>query len=157
LNVIGWDWWIVAGGALQVIGVMALVIDIIATFNRLEGYRKRDRIVYAGSALEVGTAFPMGAVVGGREPTIDERVDRLETRLTELGDELRNTKARLKDWASETAAASAELVRKSSEQRFTAMEQALLGDTRWDKRRRVASVAAVVVGVTLATIGSVAP
>jgi hypothetical protein len=61
------------------------------------------------------------------------------------------------DWASETASASAELVRKSSEQRFTAFEQALLGDTRWDKGRRLARVAAIIFGVTLATIGSVAP
>ena len=157
MNVTRWDWWIVVGGALQVIGVTALVIDIAATFNRLEGYRKRGRTVYAGSALEVDVAIPIDAVVGGRGPTIDERVDRLETSLIQLGDELRNTKARLKDWASETASASAEMVRKSSEQRFTALEQAFLGDTGWDKGRRLASVVAIALGVTLATIGSVAP
>jgi hypothetical protein len=156
VNVAGWDWWIVAGGALQTIGVTALVTDIVATFNRLERYRQRGRTIYAGAALEVDVDFPIGAVVGGKQPTLDERVDGLETRLTELGDELRDTKARLKDWASETASASAELVRKSSELRFRALEQALLGDTHWDKRRRLASVAAVVVGIILATIGSVA-
>jgi hypothetical protein len=156
VNITGWDWWIVAGGALQVIGVAALVIDIVATFRRLERYRTRGRTVYAGSALEIDVAFPIGAVVGGGEPTIDERVDRLEARLTELGDDLRSTKARLKDWASETASASAELVRKSSEQRFTALEQALLGDTGWDKGRRIASVVAIALGVVIATIGSVA-
>ncbi len=67
VNITGWDWWIVAGGALQVIGVAALVIDIVATFRRLERYRTRGRTVYAGSALEIDVAFPIGAVVGGGE------------------------------------------------------------------------------------------
>jgi hypothetical protein len=136
---------------------MALVIDIVTTFSRLERYRKRGQTVYVGSALEVNVAIPLPSVVGGKEPTTDERVDRLETRLTELGDELRDTKARLKTWASETSSASAEMVRKSSEQRFTAIEQALLGDTGLDKWRRLASIVAIVFGVALATIGSVAP
>jgi hypothetical protein len=152
----GWEWWIVIGGALQAIGVTALAVDIVVAFRRSEGYQQRDTVVYMGSALEINVAIPMAAVVGGRERTIDERVGLLEARVVELEDELRDTKTKLKDWASESASSAAELVRKATDARFTALERALLGDTRWDRRRRLASVAAVVLGVLIATIGSAA-
>lgn len=86
-------------------------------------------------------AFPATAV-GGKEPTVRERLGRLEAQARELRIELLDTAARLRAEARDAASKAAERVRQGADDRFRAMERAILGDTPSDKRRRLFSIAA---------------
>ena len=51
---------------------------------------------------------------------------------------------------------AADRASKGADDRFTAMERALLGETPWDTRRRLVGIGLVVLGVALATVAAVA-
>lgn len=155
-SIAGSEWWIVVGGSLQALGVVVLVVDVTASFRRLRTYRHREKKVPIGQAVETDMAFPI-TPVGGKQPTLEERIDRLEGQVRELRIELQETAARLRSDARDAASDAAQRVWHRSDDQFRALEGALLGDTRKDKVRRLASIAAIAFGVVLATIGSVAP
>jgi hypothetical protein len=86
---------IVAGGLAQISGVVLLAVEVRATRQRLERYVKRPQIVEAGTAYAEATVFAPGVVVDP-PPPIDERVRRVEQRVTALQEQLDGLPAQLK-------------------------------------------------------------
>jgi hypothetical protein len=154
LNVNGWDWWIVAGGALQVIGVAALVIDIVTAFSRLERYRKRGRTVYRLSKsmwpsqwelwLEAGSLRSMSAWTDLKRGSPGSEMSSEARRFCSRTG--RVDRISLSGAGPKEQRAAIHSTRASRSRRHT------LG-----QRRRLASVGAIALGVFLATIGSIAP
>jgi hypothetical protein len=142
-DITGWDWWIVLGGVLQAGGVSLLAHDVISTFRRIEGYWRRPQTIEQIHTVDADIFVPPG-VMSGQQPTIEERVERLEQSTQALREELQETKADLRSEAREVATDAAAAAMRHGERRFLALEAALLGDTRTDKWRRFASIGAVV-------------
>jgi len=150
------DWLVVLGGALQIGGVLVLVVDVVRTFRRLEEYGRRPQTI-EGTTLEAPVTLPRATVTGGAPPTVDERLGRLERGLDEIRVELPERIARAEAKARESSSEAAGRAVRHTDRRFDALEGALLGDTTRDKWRRLGSIAAIVLGLILATIGSVMP
>lgn len=155
-SIAGWDWVTLIGGALQVGGVLLLVTDVVKTFRRVEDYRRRPQVVELGHAIDASVVFPV-AVIGGQQPTTEERLERLESGLREVREQLQEETMRLRAEARQAADEAAERTVRHGDRRFVAIELALLGDTPSDKRRRLLSIGLIVFGVGLATIGSIGP
>jgi hypothetical protein len=136
LNVSGWDWWIALGGTLQVAGVVLLVSDVTRSYAKQEKYRTRSQVVEAGTIHAGATVFPVG-VVGGQQPSTDERLARLEKAVGDLRTDLQTTAADLRTEAREAASEAAGRATRHGDRRVSALEIALLGDTRRDKGRRL--------------------
>jgi hypothetical protein len=158
MNVRGWDWLVLVGGLLQVIGVVVLVIDVARSWRKLRAFRGRGRNVYLGGVAATGKALGMAAVLsGGHTPTTEERVAVLEDQMKATRDDLDAAKDELEERARQIANQAVELSERSTDDHFEAIESALLGDTVGDVRRRVGGVIAIALGIVLATIGGVVP
>jgi hypothetical protein len=151
----GWDWWIVAGAALEVVGVLVLVVEIVRSSRRREAYETRDVVAEVGTVEARATVFSPRIVVDP-PPPIEERADRLEEGLARLRNDVEELSTELRAAARRAADEAADRVTRHGERRFAALERLLLGETRIERWVRVGSIAAVVLGVILATIGSVA-
>jgi hypothetical protein len=146
----------VAGGLLQVGGVLVLVLGVILTHRRVEAYRKTPTSLDVhDSAIGVDSGTPALTTVA--EPTLEERVGRLEVQVGAVRDELGEAAIRLRQTAQTAADAASESASRRASERFEAIERLILGETRIDRWVRVGSIVAVILGVILATIGSVAP
>ena len=97
MNVSGWDWWIVAGGLLQVGGAIALVIDLTVSARRIEREKERRSGTWMAREEEMTSA------------------------------------------------------------RSKSLARVVFGETARDRRRRYGAVGAILLGVVLSTVGSIAP
>lgn len=152
--VVGWDWWIVAGGALQAVGVLVLVIGVVRSARRTEEYETRPQVVEVGT-IEATAAVFSPRIVVDPPPPIEDRVERLEDGLARLRNDLEESVAELRSKARAAADEAAGRATRHGERRFEAFER-LLGETGLERWVRGLSIAAVVLGLILATIGSVA-
>lgn len=147
----GWDWLVVAGGGLQVIGVAGLAWEI----RGLTRYLNRTHHVYGTDMISV-TEFGNATVTGGRQPTPDERLDRMEAQVTEMRGRLDRMPAELAHkWRGDIAEQAARTERWMREA-LDDIERLALGLTPTRIRATKGFVAAVIVGLILATVGSVA-
>jgi hypothetical protein len=156
LNVTGWGWVIVVGGALQAIGVLVLVLEIVRSTRRREAYRTRPAVVEVGTIEARATVFTP-RIVTDPLPPIEGRVERLEEGLTCLRNDLEELSTELGAAARAAADEVAGRATRHGDRRLEALERLVLGETTLDRWVRGGSIAAVVLGVMLSTIGSVAP
>jgi hypothetical protein len=148
------DWLVVLGGALQAAGVLVLVIEIVRSSRRRQAYRTRSQVVEVGTIEATATVFTP-RIVTEPPPPIEHRVDRLEDGLERLRNDLEERIGELRAEARDAADQAAGRATRHGEQRFQALERLILGETRLDRWVRGGSIAAIVLGVILATIGSV--
>jgi hypothetical protein len=148
------DWLVVLGGALQAAGVLVLVIEIVRSSRRRQAYRTRPQVVEVGTIEATATVFTP-RIVTEPPPPIEDRVDRLEDGLVRLRNDLEERIGELHAEARDAADQAAGRATRHGERRFKALERLILGETRLDRWVRGGSIAAIVLGVILATIGSV--
>ena len=145
---------IVAGGLAQIGGVVLLAVEVRATRRRLERYVKRPQIVEAGTAYAEATLLAPG-VVADPPPPIDERVHRVEERVTALQEQLDGLPAQLKQQLRTEVGEANERVARAARR-----ETEALADTMLDLNnapalaRRRWSVTLIVAGLVLAAAGS---
>jgi hypothetical protein len=151
-----WDVLVIAGALLEVGGGLLLVTDVVSSLKRQRAYRSRPQTVYVGASLSAEGSLMVAAITGGREPTVEERVAALEGSVRTLRDTIDEQRTTLRDELRKDAEQAARHVGMRADDRFDAIEAALLGESKSETRRRLASVGAVVLGVALATWGSVA-
>lgn len=129
MSVAGWDWWIVVGGLLQGSGILLLVRDVIATHRRLEAYRHRPITLQVHDAMHAQDSATV-TLTTDAEPTLEERVGRLEAQLASVRDELREVAVRLSRAVEAAAERAGESANKRAAEQFEALERALLGDRK---------------------------
>lgn len=155
MNVHGWDWLVILGGALQAGGVLVLVVEIVRSSRRRQSYRTRPQVVEVGTIEATATVFSP-RIVTEPPPPIEERVERLEEGLARLRNDLEERIGKLRADVRGAADEAAGRATRHGERRFEALERLILGETKLDRWVRGGSIVAIVLGVILATIGSVA-
>jgi hypothetical protein len=71
-----WKWVLTLGGAgFELIGLGLVLLDARDARRRARDVKRRDQVVYVGSALSRAKGGEV-TVKGGRQPTMEERVDR---------------------------------------------------------------------------------
>ena len=154
-----WQWWpdslLVIGGVMQAGGVLLLVADVRKAVEAAREYQHRPQVVEMSHAIEANVVVPTPTIGGGVKPTVEERVERLEGSLMELDEELADKAAAFNLRMQEVAQEAGDRAYRAAERRFSALERAVLGDTRRDIRRRVVSIALLVGGIVLASVGAV--
>lgn len=139
-----------AGGLLQIGGVLIVFFEIKRNFRRASAYHERPRTVYARGVLS-GHGSATATATGGHEPTLEEKVRVLEDKVRAVEDRVNGLRAELAGrMRSEMAVVGKDVERWTSDWN-QAIERVLLGLAEL----RVVGVAAIVVGVALATVGSV--
>jgi hypothetical protein len=147
---------IVIGGALQVAGVLVLVVVIVRSSGREDRYRTRPQVVEPGT-IGAPAIVPTPRIITDPPPPIEDRMEQLESSVARLRNDLEALSGELRAEARNAADEAAGRATRHGERRFEALERLILGETALDGWVRVGSVVAVVLGVVLATIGSVAP
>jgi hypothetical protein len=84
-----WQLLLIGGGAaLELVGILLVVLDVREARRQARAVTQREQIIRPlGIAHERGIARA-GTVIGGRQPSIDERVTRLEQQLRGLREEM---------------------------------------------------------------------
>lgn len=83
-----WKWLLTLGGAgFELVGLALVLLDARDARRRARDVERRDQVVYPGRALARAKGREV-TVTAGRQPTLEERVDRLERRLREVHREL---------------------------------------------------------------------
>ena len=147
----GCQWLIVAGGLLQIGGVAALITDIVRTRNALTLYDQRPQTHYASATMR-GRGSMTGTLTTGREPTVDERVTAIEQRLANLPAELDDREATFENYMRGVIAGGLKATDAAIQEQRQNMEvlvHGVAGSVIW----RSASVAAIILGIALQTVG----
>jgi hypothetical protein len=159
----GADWWVIAGGLLEVGGAVAIALDIRATSKEFREYEKRPQTIYAHAAtMELSALIGALGVVtsGGREPTVEERLQSLEERVNAmpktLEDTTRKVKTDIKEWTQREIKGAVDTTRRSIEDWQKAFERLLRGITVGGIGLRAIGLALVLGGIVATTIGSAA-
>jgi len=96
-------WLLTFGGAgSELFGLLLVVLDARDARRRAARVVSRDQTVYLGSAHARAIGGRV-TVTGGRQPTLEERVESLEQRLLRVHDELSERIDRVEDAAQEEA------------------------------------------------------
>lgn len=143
------DLLIVLGGALEAIGIGVVAWEIR---KDLTAARKlRHRVIHLSSALSAESAMSVKAT-GGRPPTQEERLERLERRADEVDDQIKAVKTQLGGEIQQAKASGLERVDELRGWIQDFLDELLTGG--W--RVRAFGVASLLAGIALTVIGSIA-
>jgi len=96
-------WVLTLGGAgFELVGLALVLLDARDARRQARGVIRRDQVVYVGTARSRAKGGAV-TVKGGRQSTLEERIDTLERRLREVRDELDERIDRVDDAAQDAA------------------------------------------------------
>lgn len=96
-------WLTLGGAAAELFGLALVLLDARDARRHADEVVTRDVRLYVGTARARGKMTGTGTVVGGREPTLEERVESLEKDLPRFYRELDDRIDRVDDAAQEAA------------------------------------------------------
>lgn len=144
----------VVGGLLELAGISLLILQIRGDRERARRLMRRDQVVHLGGVASA-TAIGGVTVTGGAEPTLAERVTRLEAALLEIRAGLAETESKLRaELREEIAGATGRVdaaLREQGQELRTFLSELLTGDLR----RRWVGVVVLSGGIVLATAANV--
>jgi hypothetical protein len=151
------EWLILAGGVIEILGVLTVAADIRLTRREVRRYERRPVTVYAAGAsvLPAAQASGVGVVEGGREPTLEQRMEVLEDRIGQVQGELEERTRQIDAQAREKIGQAVKLSEMAARDRFDAIDTLLRGVTRAGIRLRVLGVVLVLAGLGLGVVGSI--
>jgi hypothetical protein len=151
---------VILGGVLQVAGVVIVVLQIWETLKRAREYRRRPVSVKARTTGASEAAGGM-TVESSREPTIEERLARVEQAVTGARADLNSTKAELrKEWRQELSETVADITADQREENDALVGLVLSvfeGRGMLGKLAQFAGAFLILLGIALATWGSIIP
>jgi hypothetical protein len=146
-------WLTVAGYIAEAIGLALLVLSVVRGWQQARRFSRRGQVLYA-EAVSMSASTGWAVASGGREPSIEERVQALEKQSQSLNKTVNALpKQRRTDWRDDITAAERRLGLQLQD--FKAAAQPLLvGMSHVDAALQIASAAFVFVGLGLQLAGS---
>jgi hypothetical protein len=80
------DSLIAVGGVLEAAGVFAVAADLWLTRREVKRFERRTKSIYLAGRSE-GSSSASATMTGGREPTLQERLEALEKRVRQVEDD----------------------------------------------------------------------
>lgn len=145
------DSLIILGGGFEALGVVAVAVDLWITRRKVRGYEQRSRTIYLTGIAE-GSSVGKATITGGLEPTLNERVEALENRVSQAEQELRGPEKQqqLRTAMEQIAERAQQAIRDDVE----ALDTLLKGLTVGGIGLRVMGAVLVVIGIGLSGWGS---
>jgi hypothetical protein len=128
----------------EVGGVLLIVRDIQDSRRQAQRILGRVQTVRLGPAITVERAMPITAL-GGKQPTLDERVARLENAIRDQNARLTEEVDAARREAREAAEDAAGRARASAAEEFAVLEQAMIDQLSGSLGRRLLGVVLIVV------------
>jgi hypothetical protein len=143
---------ILVGGVFQIGGVVAVVVSLRDTLRGVGRFEHRTQMIFGAGGINGGGKLGVVTVTGGRPPTLEGRMVSLEGRFANLRDEIKDeVKTELKAEIERTRRA----VTDSYKYDFQQLSSFTTETLRSQRRPTVIGASFLIVGVILATIGSV--
>jgi hypothetical protein len=140
------------GGVFELGGVVLAVLDLKRTREEMQRYERRPVTVYPGPArVEVG--IPAPTISTGREPTTEERLERMEGQVRQLRDDVDSLPRDIRDQLRKEISEATERAEEGARDRLDALDALLKGVIR----PRLRGVVLVAVGIVLSVVGGVLP
>jgi hypothetical protein len=142
---------ILVGGVLELAGLGTVALDIALIGRELRKFEKRPIVIRVGPAIVSMEAFGVGVVTG--QPTLAERVERLEEGVSKVEKDIRDAKSVLrKEWRnelSESIGRASEAAKEDNQ----ALASLLRGVTKGGFRLRIVGVVLLAGGIVCSVTG----
>ena len=146
-------WQIGLGAGVEGLGFLLVIWELVRTVRQIE-YLFRDQTVEV-PLLTVGTSLRIAYATGEREPTLEERVARLEASLRSTDTRLDQQRTELINHAEEPIGAAEERMDRAR-LRLQAEIEKLVQAVRGGTRLRIAGTGLFIVGLIVSTYGNLA-
>jgi hypothetical protein len=145
---------IVLGGALEVAGVVTVVVELRDSRRRLQAYMHRPQNVYITPAYMSFTATSP-TVVTTPEPTIDTRVQRLEDGLAALRDTVEEMPTKIKSELRADVSEASQRTSASILDQLRPLATLIVDELNAHRGVQVLGVVLIVAGIAASTAGGV--
>jgi hypothetical protein len=145
---------IVLGGALEVAGVVTVVVELRDSRRRVQAYLHRPQTVYLTPAY-MSVTVPSPTVVTTPAPPIDTRVQRLEDGLAALRDTVEEMPTKIKSELRTDVSEASQRTSASIQDQLRPLATLIVDELNAHRGVQILGVVLIVAGIATSTAGGV--